>query len=605
MALVVACALLATGPAGAAQEAKSPHAKRPIPAPYRIAERSGAWWLTTPEGKPFFSLGVCCVTPGDSWLETNPKNAGYAAWKHYPDAVAWADSTLARLKSWGFTTIGGWSDDATLKRSHEMSLPYTVVLHLGASSGAPWWDMWDPKVIATMDAIARDKILPVRDDPHLLGYYTDNEMGWWNAEMFRMTLEQKPTSTQRRMLIAMLRGHYHNDWRALLRDFAPQGADSFAALDRKGILYLRPGGDGIHPIRRFLGMAAARYYALMRQIVRRYDPRGLLLGDRYQSFYYPEVAQAAHRDVDVLSTNVNPGWPDGTLVRYYLETLHTLSGRPVTVGEFYMTSTENRSGNKNDSDGYPVVATQEERAAGFRTAATEFARRPYVVGADWFQYYDEPPHGRGDGENYDMGLVDIEDRPYEEITVAAAALDPTSIHAKQGTPRPDARGGVPPAPPEPLAHAHPMEALLHWDRERGFVPPASSAPTADLTLCWTPDAIYVGLCAMDVPQATYYRNKQVPEIDRMQWSLTPGNRPPLHARLGAGRPPTGGDSRFAVYDLSGHDEVVRGTYVARLPAALFGRERLQPGDKIRLSSTLMTHARAYQMDWSGAFTLAR
>ncbi len=46
-----------------------------------------------------------------------------------------------------------------------------------------------------------------------------------------------------------------------------------------------------------------------------------------------------------------------------------------------------------------------------------------VIGADWFQYYDEPKYGRNDGENYNMGLVDIYDQPYEEITLAAKILD--------------------------------------------------------------------------------------------------------------------------------------------------------------------------------------
>jgi hypothetical protein len=41
--------------------------------------------------------------------------------------------------------------------------------------------MWDPKIINRMDQVARDQILPLRDDPRVLGYYSDNEMGWWNA----------------------------------------------------------------------------------------------------------------------------------------------------------------------------------------------------------------------------------------------------------------------------------------------------------------------------------------------------------------------------------------------------------------------------------------
>src|SRR5207249_3645910 len=97
----------------------------------------------------------------------------------------------------------------------------------------------------------------------------------------------------------------------------------------------------------------------------------------------------------------------------YLETLHALTGKPLLVSEFYMAARENRSGNKNDSTIFPTVRTQKQRVAGFRATTEALAKIPYVVGADWFQYFDEPTHGRGDGEDFNFGLVDIHDRAYE------------------------------------------------------------------------------------------------------------------------------------------------------------------------------------------------
>lgn len=589
----------------------APQARADAPkagAAYTLRQENDRWWLTTPAGKPFFSLGVCCVGPGDARAEYNPKNPGYAAFRHYPDNAAWADATLSRLKSWGFTTVGGWSDLDDLRRSPRMDLPYTLVLHMGASAGAPWWDMWDPKVIAAMDEIARKQIEPVRDDPRLLGYYTDNEMGWWNAPLFQMALQEKPGSGQRGELLKLLRRQYGDDWRRLLKDFDPQDADSFAALERGGMLFLRPGGQGVRVVREFAGLLARRYYALCRQIIRKYDPRGLILGDRYQSFYYPEVARACREGVDAVSTNVNPNWNDGALVRFYLDTLHRLTQKPILVGEFYMTATENRSGDNNSSSGFPVVPTQRERAVGFRNTLTAFATTPYVAGADWFQYSDEPGKGRGDGENYDMGLVDVEDRPYEEITAASAAADPTRLHAQTASTRPDVRGGVPPAPANPLAHAQPMEALRAWDRERGFTPCHTSDPTADLYLCWDHDAVYVGLYSMDIVENGFYRDKQIPEIDRAEWTLRPAQGAPIRIRIGAGRPPrvqeAAASAPIEAFDLSGVDHDVRNIAVVRLPAALFGLKELHAGDAIRLSSRLATFARAYRMEWGGAFRLA-
>jgi len=50
--------------------------------------------------------------------------------------------------------------------------------------------MWDPKIVDRMDQVAREQILALRDDPRLIGYYSDNEIGWWNAILFKMTLNK-------------------------------------------------------------------------------------------------------------------------------------------------------------------------------------------------------------------------------------------------------------------------------------------------------------------------------------------------------------------------------------------------------------------------------
>jgi len=390
-------------------------------------------------------------------------------------------------------------------------------LHVGSTVGAPWWDMWDTNIIARMHLVARDQILPLRDDPRVLGFYTDNEMGWWNAILFKMTLEHAPTSGQRQRLIKLLRETYHDDWKELLQDFEPEGVGSFAELDQRGMLYLRPGSNGIRTYRKFLTMLAERYYSLVREVIRTYDTRALVLGDRYQSFYYPEVASASAPHVDAASGNLNAAWNDGTFPRFYLDSLHGLSGKPVFVSEFYMAAQQNRSGNKNDKSTFPTVTSQRERVAGFRSTVKALASVPYVGGADWFQYCDEPTHGRGDGENHNFGLVDIHNRPYEKLTSAAARFDLTSLKSQSHTSPADASLGVPPAPRDPLGQFSLMEALKHWDRERGFVKPVSEFPVADLYLCWDRKAVYLGLYAQDIVEEAYYRNKTVPEVDRAEW----------------------------------------------------------------------------------------
>lgn len=570
--------------------------------PFSIRQTNFQSWLIAPDGQPFFSLAVSVLTQGGERISYDPENPSYAAWQHYDSPIAWADATLRRLKAWHFTSIGGWADFKTLRQSSEQSLYLMPVLHIGSTAGAPWWDMWDPKNIARMEQIARDKILPLRDDPRVLGYYSDNELGWWNATLWKMTFEHAPSSGQRKRLIQLLRDSYKT-WDDLLRDFEPQNAESWRQLERRGKLLLKPGGQGIHVMRRFLALMADRYYQLMRDTIRKYDTRALFLGDRYQSFYYPEVAQAAGRYVDAVSSNLNAQWNDGTFLRFYLDTLHGLTGKPILISEIYMAAMENRSRNRNNSGIYPVVTTQAERVEGLRTTLTHLARVPYVLGIEWFQFFDEPTHGRFDGENYNFGLVDIHDQPYAELTSVFQTLDLGALKNQPASPRADASRGIPPAPADPFADFVLTRALKHWDRERGFVKPASAAPLADLYLCWSSKAIYLGLYAIDMVEDGFYSEGPTPKVDRAQWSVQINQTTPVRARIGAGREPFVSHPDIRVEGISGVNLNVRSVALMELPAAHFGRDSFKSGDTIELDSTLLSHSQAYRTEWKGTFRL--
>lgn len=550
----------------------------PAGAPFSLRQSNVAWSLVTPEGRPFFSLGVCVLTQGASRQSYDAENPSYAAWRHYAGPGAWADASLRRLKSWGFTTAGGWSEVETLRKSPEQTLHLTPVLHIGSTAGAPWWDMWDAANIRRMENVARDQILALRDDPQVIGYYSDNELGWWNATLWKMTLEQAPSSGQRQRLIRLLREVYQNDWERLRKDFDPERASNWRQLERGGALFMKPGGEGIQVMRQFLGVLADRYYQVMRDIIRKADPRALYLGDRYQSFYYPEVARASAKYVDVSSSNLNAAWNDGTFPRFQLDTLHALTGKPILVSEIYTAATTNRSGNRNDHGVYPVVVTQHERTEAARTTLTALARLPYVVGADWFQYFDEPRHGREDGENFNFGLVDIHDRPYEELTAMFTAFDAAAVRAAAVKPRPDASGGIPRAPDDPFADFRPTLALKRWDRERGFIRPATESPLADLYVCWSPRGVVLGLYAFDIVESAYYRDASVPKVDRALWTVRVDGRAPIHARIGAGREALVDEEKVRLESLSGLNLNVRNVAAMELPAAFLGRAGFKAGD---------------------------
>lgn len=142
------------------------------------------------------------------------------------------------------------------------------------------------------------------------------------------------------------------------------------------------------------------------------------------------------------------------------------------------------------------------------------------------------------------------------------------------------------------------------DRERGFVKCASREPIADLYLCWSPKAVYVGLYALDVTEDAFYQDHFVPECDRSLWVLRTADMEPLQMRLGAGRKPVLSDKSVHMRHISGVNLNVRSVTAVALTAARMGRKSFRAGDVIQLDSCFWTQGGCYRMDWNGTFVLA-
>ena len=161
-----------------------------------------------------------------------------------------------------------------------------------------------------------------------------------------------------------------------------------------------------------------------------------------------------------------------------------------------------------------------------------------------------------------------------------AGLDAWVLRHRPDGPRADASQGVPPAPAEPLANFKPPQALRKWDRERGFVKPATAHPLADLYVTWTPEALYLGLYSLDIVESAYYRSASVPKVDRALLVVRIAGREIVRARLGAGREPLANERRVRIENSSGMGHNVSNVAALEIPAHLFGRDRLQPGDDV-------------------------
>jgi hypothetical protein len=135
--------------------------------------------------------------------------------------------------------------------------------------------------------------------------------------------------------------------------------------------------------------------------------------------------------------------------------------KPILVTEFSWVAADNRTGDGNHIGPEVKVPTDRDRAERYTRFVGTLMARPYLLGLHWFQWADEPEHGRaGDGEAGSFGLVDWQDHPYEALLAAA-----TATHA--AIPKPDGRTGALPEPAD--------RDGLKWSE-----PPLASLPEGNL-----------------------------------------------------------------------------------------------------------------------------
>jgi hypothetical protein len=460
------CFLLA-GTAASAAECDLDHAPSST---WRTIEQEGRAWLLTPCGDRFFSIGVNVLDAGASGAKLDRPHYD---WRHSAPSVAeWIAQSRARLEPWGFNSSGAWS-----LPPQDLKLPGVIDLELGRLAQFHWFDPFDPAMPRRMDEEAVQLTAAYRDNPYRIGYFSDNEVGWWSGALFTFYSKKPAGNYTKQRLVKLLRATYLGNWTAFAADFVPP-ADVHswdALLAAQTVTKLRPGGHGARVIATWTNIVAAHYYELSAHAIHAADPGALYFGDRLPIYYDPAAVRAEARAVDVIATNYNVDSPEGWVAPYFFDGLRRLSrGKPVLISEWFYAAHENRTGNRNNGH-LMTVDTQLERAAGAANAAENFAAVPEILGLHWFQYYDYPIGGRADSEDYNFGLVDIGDQPYAQLIEAFARTNPAlpEIH-QEATAMPRQNPHAIALPQASIDVAKP--SLIDWPKRASLLPPLKPAP---------------------------------------------------------------------------------------------------------------------------------
>lgn len=433
---------------------------------FRAVKRDGKWWLVDPAGTLFVSLGADCVTTQDhytivdgrealfTWLpkDGDPLSPFYGHVSNVPSGPVkegktfsfyranlsrlygpeldrrWAETTLDRLTSWGFNTIGNWSDAGVARMGRT---PYVATLGIwgdfaAIASGDDYWgkmrDPFDPKFAEAVRRSVSRGVATTKGDPWCIGYFVDNELSWGGGgDRGRIGLAlgtlamPAAESPAKRELVARLRKQYGDParlaaawkvdlkgWDALEAAWKPQGEPASWS-------------PAFHEdLRGFVKEIARAYFRTVRDELKKADPDHMYLGCRF-AWRTDEAVEAAGEFCDVLSFNIYERSVDPERWRI----LSTID-RPAIIGEFHFGALDRGMFHT----GLVPTASQEERAAAYEGFVRSVLEHPSFVGCHWFQYADEPITGRAyDGENYNIGLVNVADLAYPELTEAARRVN--------------------------------------------------------------------------------------------------------------------------------------------------------------------------------------
>lgn len=442
---------------------------------FRVTEQDGRWWLVTPDGNRFISFGACCVSPGVIGCQTRGREELFAELPPHTGALAqawqgaipgkvfepeihtlnsfggdanstivnfyianlirkwgadwfarWGASATARLRHWGMNTLACWSD---LDLARVAGMPYAFPADRVCS--IDWGDLSSrgPGAVFPLhnvpDVFHPDfekrvrgwfrGLAAWRDDPFVIGYFVGNEENWcslhspfslprhWESRQLFVRELQRRYGT-----IEKLNAAWGTAFRSFthLREF--QHTENPPGLS----------AEGTQCCDEFLRRFADRYFGAVRAELRAGDPNHLFLGCRYLALPPRDcllAGAAPHCDVVSINWYLWHKQRPSDAAAFLGDWSRRCGGKPLLISEYSFTATDERQ-----LACHLPHFNQADRACAAEDFTRNVLRLPFVVGAHWFQYADEPLLGRplADGERANFGLVDVADRPYPEVTAA-------------------------------------------------------------------------------------------------------------------------------------------------------------------------------------------
>jgi hypothetical protein len=416
----------------------------------RVEKIDGVWWIISPKGEKFLSLGVNHIEPHlwlgsynrDHTIERYGSDFVLPNGQFNPDGDAakrWIDQHVKICSGLGFNTFAKHTHSSIPPQLYRDQIYYVASLETAPLSSYQQskGEVAYPDVFsADFEQHLRMKVQQIshihRDSKNLLGYiYTD---------ALRWELDQTPGSTADDVMIypwvnaiVCLGEHTSGkrSWIEHLKEYynsADEAARAWgiSVSSTYGISwdYLARLNNWFNPtdpdsareiLAVFMGKIAEKWYGLHYDEIRKEDPNHLILGDKcnvpsFRKWILPALTK--YVDVIVIQSYNHFGKD-----REMLEWIHQETGKPLLNGD--------------GSFGFPNPHQQKYSVKGFRTNSTSVEEvadkyrqyledamsQPYMIGwhhCGYLEQWDDSE--RGDVNSNENGFLDPFENEYTEWT---------------------------------------------------------------------------------------------------------------------------------------------------------------------------------------------
>ena len=363
---------------------------------FRTEKIKDRWWVIDPLGHPMLVNAINSLRAGKSPDNINSLERKYGSEQN------WISETVKMLKENGFNVAGSWVDTGLIIKYNQYgaaSFPYTTQLNILAGfasmkkkadksrkSNSVISFILDDEFASYCETFAV-KLGGHKDDPNLLGHFSDNELPFTHTEFNELL--NIPDHTDKCYL-------------------AVQGWMKEKGVNESSITKEQKEA--------FMGWLAGKYYAVVGSAIKKYDPNHLYIGSRLHSSAKnnESIFKAAAPFVDIISINYYGYWQPQT---EHIQHWATWSNKPFFITEFYTKAEE--TGMSNMSGAGWIVHTQKDRGIHYQNFCLELLKAKNCVGWHWFKYQDNDPNdATADVSNKDSnkGLVNTQYEVYKDLS---------------------------------------------------------------------------------------------------------------------------------------------------------------------------------------------